>query len=133
MHTFTEVKEGQRLIGRFAPRPFYYITYPGNDDVMRELNQAEADLKMNRPELETELMNEFYYSKFDKTALLTTGENAYIAETGRITVGYLDGFYPFSYEEDGEWKGLTRELLESAVQETGLELEYCRMKDRQTA
>lgn len=129
VHTFTEVREGQRLIGRFAPRPFYYITYQGNDDVMRELNQAEADLKMNRPELETELMNEFYYSRFDKTALLTTEESAYIAETGTIVVGYLDGFYPFSYEEDGEFKGLTRELLESSVSDTGLTLVYRRLAD----
>ena len=133
VHTFTEVKEGQRLIGRFAPRPFYYITYQGNDDVMRELNQATADLKMNRPELETDLMNEFYYSKFDKTALLTTEENEYIAGTKKVVVGYLDGFYPFSYEEDGEFKGLTRELLESSISATGLELEYCKMENRKEA
>lgn len=133
VHTFTEVKEGQRLIGRFAPKPFYYITYHGNDDVMRELNQAAANLKLNRPELETELMNEFYYSRFDKTALLTTEEIAYIAETKQVIVGYLDGFYPFSYEEDGEFKGLTRELLESSICDIGLELEYCRMTDRKEA
>lgn len=133
VHTFTEVKEGQRLIGRFAPRPFYYITYLGNDDVMRELNQATADLKMNHPELETELMNEFYYNKFDKTALLTTEESAYIAGTKKVVVGYLDGFYPFSYEQDGEFKGLTRELLESSIRVTGLELEYRKMENRKAA
>lgn len=133
VHTFTEVREGQRLIGRFAPRPFYYITYKGNDDVMRELNQAASDLKMNRPELETELVNEFYYSRFDKTALLTTEENAYISEKKNVVVGYLDGFYPFSYEEDGEFRGLTRELLESGLSETGLELEYRRMESRKEA
>ena len=133
VHTFTEVREGQRLIGRFAPRPFYYITYQGNDDLMRELNQAEADLKMNSPELETELMNQFYYSKFDKTALLTIGENQYLADKKKLVVGYLDGFYPFSYEEDGEFKGLTRQLLESGLHVTGLELEYRRMENRQEA
>ena len=26
VHTFMELKEGQRLLGRFAPRPFYYIS-----------------------------------------------------------------------------------------------------------
>ncbi len=130
VHTFTEVKEGQRLIGRFAPRPFYYITYQGNDDVMRELNQAVADLKMNHPELETDLMNEFYYSRFDKAALLTTDEKAYITEKKKVVVGYLDGFYPFSYEEDGEFKGLTRELLESGISVTGLELEYRKLSNR---
>lgn len=133
VHTFTEVKEGQRLIGRFAPSPFYYITYQGNDDVMRELNQASADLKMNCPELETELMNEFYYSRFDKTALLTTEESAYIAENPKVVVGYLDGFYPFSYEEEGEFKGLTRELLEEDLGNTGLEAEYRRAENRKEA
>lgn len=133
VHTFTEVREGQRLIGRFAPKPFYYITYQGNDDVMRELNQATADLKMNRPELETELMNNFYYSRFDKISLLTTKENEYIAAQKKVVIGYLDGFYPFSYEEDGEFKGLTRELLENGICEAGLEPEYRKMQDRMAA
>ena len=133
VHTFTEVKEGQRLIGRFAPKPFYYITYQGNDDVMRELNLATADLKMNRPELETELMNKFYYSRFDKTSLLTTRENEYIAAQKKVVIGYLDGFYPFSYEEDGEFKGLTRELVENGICEAGLEAEYRKMQDRMAA
>lgn len=133
VHTFTEVREGQRLIGRFAPKPFYYITYQGNNDVMRELNQATADLKMNRPELETELMNNFYYSRFDKTSLLTTKENEYIAAQKKVVIGYLDGFYPFSYEEDGEFKGLTRELLEDGICEAGLEPEYRKMQDRMAA
>ena len=133
VHTFTEVKEGQRLIGRFAPRPFYYITYPGNDEVLRELNQAAADVKLNHPELETELMNEFYYSKFDKTSLLTTEENAYIEDKRTIVAGYLDGHYPFSYEEDGECKGLTRELLETGLCAAGLEVEYRQMENQQAA
>ena len=84
VHTFTEVREGQRLIGRFAPRPFYYITYKGNDDVMRELNQAASDLKMNRPELETELVNEFYYSRFVKPPVSGCSETGLELEYRRM-------------------------------------------------
>ena len=124
VHTFTEVKEGQRLVGRFAPRPFYYITYKGNDEVMRELNQAIVDLKMNQPELETELMNEFYYNKFDKDVLLTTEEKSYLVEKGTLTVAYLDNYYPFTYVKEDDFRGLTRELLESGLSITGLKLEY---------
>lgn len=127
VHTFTEIKEGQRLIGRFAPMPFYYITYPGNDDVMRELNQAIADIKINYPELETELMNEFYQSRLDKTIVFTTEEKAYIENADEIVVGYLDGYYPFSYEEDGECRGLTREMLENGLETIGLSLTYEKM------
>ncbi len=124
IHTFTEIREGQRLIGRFAPMPFYYITYHGNDDVIRELNQAVADLKISRPELETELMNKFYQSRLDKTVVFTTAEKDYIAQKQTVTVGYLDGYYPFSYEQDGECRGLTRELLDEGLKSTGLELQY---------
>lgn len=133
VHSFTEVREGQRLIGRFAPRPFYYISYPGNDDVMRELNQAIADVRMNQPELEAELMKRFYYSRFDKTALLTTEEKAYIAKTDALTVGYLDGHYPFSYEEDGEFRGLSREMLEAGLGMTNTKLNYVKMENEQQA
>ena len=133
VHTFTEVKEGQRLIGRFAPRPFYYITYKGNEEVVNELNQAIVDLKMSQPELETELMNQFYYDKFDKAVLLTTDEKNYLAQKETLIVGYLDNFYPFSYVKDGQFKGLTRELLESGLSITGLNLEYKLFGSRQEA
>lgn len=133
VHTFTEVKEGQRLLGRFAPRPFYYITYKGNDELIRELNQAIVDLKMNQPELETELMNKYYYDEFDKAVLLTTEEKKYLDNKKKITVGYLDNYYPFSYVEDGTFKGLTRELLESGLSITGLEIHYVLLEDRQAA
>ena len=132
-HTFTEVKEGQRLIGRFAPRPFYYITYKGNTALLDSLNHAIVDLKMNQPELETALMNQYYYDRFDKTVILTTEEKRYLEAKKELRVGYLDNYYPFSYEEDGEFIGLTRELLESSLAITGLELKYVRYENRQKA
>ncbi len=133
VHTFMEIKEGQRLIGRFAPRPFYYITYEGNDDVMRELNNAIADLKMNEPELETQLMNRFYQSKLDKTVVFTLDEKEYLAEKNTIRVGYLDSYYPFVYEEDGECKGLTKEMLEGIAALTGLTISWQKVENPQEA
>ena len=127
VHTFTETSEGHRLIGRFAPMPFYYISYQGNDDVMRELNQAIADLKINQPQLETDLMNKYYQSRLDKTVVFTTAEKAYLDEGHTVIVGYLDGYYPFSYEEDGECRGLTREMLENSAASMGLKFSYLKM------
>lgn len=133
VHTFTEIKAGQRLLGRFAPRPFYYITYPGNDDVSRELNQAIADLKINRPELETELMKQYYQNRLDKTIVFTTEEKNYIRRADAIVVGYLDGYYPFSYEENGEFKGLSRNLLEEGIGSVGMNCTYRKMESLREA
>ena len=128
VHTFTETNEGHRLIGRFAPMPFYYISYQGNDDVLRELNQAIADLKINQPQLEADLMNKFYQSRLDKTIVFTTEEKEYLEKGNTVKVGYLDGYYPFSYEEDGEYRGLTRELLENGAGRAGLNFSYQKME-----
>lgn len=128
VHTFTEIREGQRLIGRFAPRPFYYISYQGNTDVMRELNQAIADLKINQPELEATLMNTYYYNKFDKSALLTVEEKAYLADTPALKVGYLDGHYPFSYVEEDQFRGLSMEMM-SGLAMVGPRLKYIGLRD----
>ncbi len=134
VHSLTEIREGQRVIGRFAPMPFYYITYPGNEDLLREMNQGIADLKMNRPELENELMVKYYDSRLDHTILLTGEEKAYIQSTQELAVGYLDGYYPFSYEdEDGNYRGLTRQMLEEVSVSTGLTFDYVRMQDMNEA
>ncbi len=134
VHSLTEVREGQRVIGRFAPMPFYYISYPGNDDVMRELNQGIADLKMNRPEMENELMVKYYDSRLDQTVLLTSEEKQYIEDKGTLTVGYLDGYYPFSYEdENGEYQGLTVQVLEEVAVSTGMSFSYVKMVDMKEA
>lgn len=133
VHSLTEIREGQRVVGRFAPMPFYYISYQGNDEVMRELNQGIADVKMNRPELENELMVKYYDSRLDQTILLTNEEKQYIKETKNLTVGYLDGFYPFSYEADGVYQGLSRQVLEEVSVATGLNFTYVKFKDMQEA
>ena len=128
VHSFTETKEGQRLIGRFAPMPFYYISYQGNDDVMRELNQAISDLKINQPELETDLMYKYYQSRLDRTVVFTTEEKQYLSEGHTLVVGYPDGYYPFSYEENGECQGLTRKMLEDGAASAGLNFSYRKME-----
>lgn len=134
VHSLTEIREGQRVIGRFAPMPFYYITYPGNEDLMRELNQGIADVKMNRPELENELMVKYYDSRLDHTILLTGEELDFIRKIDGLKVGYLDGYYPFSYEdEDGVYKGLTPQMLEEVSVSTGLTFSYVKMQDMDEA
>ncbi|MDE7248109.1 MAG: transporter substrate-binding domain-containing protein, partial [Lachnospiraceae bacterium] len=134
VHSLTEIKEGQRIVGRFAPMPFYYITYPGNETLLRELNQGIADVKMNCPELENELMVKYYDSRLDHTVLLTSEEKDYIDRTKTLKVGCLDGYYPFSYmDEEGEYRGLVPQMLEEVSVSTGLTFDYIWMKDMEEA
>ncbi|MDE6739111.1 MAG: EAL domain-containing protein, partial [Lachnospiraceae bacterium] len=133
VHSLTEVREGQRVVGRFAPMPFYYITYKGNTDLARELNQGIADLKMNRPGLENELMAKYYDNRLDQTILLTNSEKQYIADKGTLTVGYLDGYYPFSYEHEGVYMGLSKQMLAEVSVSTGVLFNYVRLDSMEEA
>lgn len=133
VHSLTEVREGQRVVGRFAPMPFYYITYWGNNNLIRELNQGIADVKMKRPGLENELMVKYYDNRLDQTILLTNSEKQYIAEKGTLTVGYLDDCYPFSYENEGVYMGLSKQMLEEVSVSTGILFNYVKLESMEEA
>lgn len=133
VHSLTEIREGQRIIGRFAPMPIYYISYKGNNEVMRELNQSIADIKMNRPDLENELIVKYYDSRLDQTIVLTSEEKEYIEEKKNIIVGYFDGYYPFSYENNGTYHGLAKQVLDEVSVITGLSFTYVKMESMEEA
>ncbi len=133
VHSLTEIRDGQRIIGRFAPMPIYYISYKGNDEVMRELNQGIADIKIKRPDLENELITKYYDSRLDHTILLSQDEKAYIEKKKNITVGYFDGYYPFSYENEGACHGLAKQVLDEVSALTGLTFTYVKMENMDEA
>lgn len=129
VHSFMEIRDGWRVMGRFAPMPFYYITYQGNDDLLVELNQAVADIKMKSPELENELLVKYYESRIDQNMLLTLEEKEYIDQADTLVVGYLPDQYPFSYESGGECCGLSRQVLDQVAKGTQLSFSYKKVSD----
>lgn len=133
VHSFMEIRDGWRVMGRFAPMPFYYISYQGNESMLMELNQAIADIKMKSPELENELFVKYYESRMEQNLLLTLEEKAYIDPVDTLVVGYLEDQYPFSYESKGTCCGLARQALDEVAQSTNLSFTYKKVKDFATA
>lgn len=133
VHSFMEIRDGWRVMGRFAPMPFYYISYQGNEALLTELNQAIADIKMKSPELENDLLVKYYESRMEQNLLLTLDEKEYIERTKPLVVGYLEDQYPFSYESDGTCRGLARSALDEVAESTNLSFTYKKVKDFETA
>jgi EAL domain-containing protein (putative c-di-GMP-specific phosphodiesterase class I)/ABC-type amino acid transport substrate-binding protein/GGDEF domain-containing protein len=124
VHTYMEIDEGQQIIGRFSPAPFYYIANKENQELINELDQAISELKMENPLLENNLMSKYYSHKLYQSRALTSEEQAYVGSLDSLVVGYLDGNYPFSYEQGGEFCGLSREVFDTFEENTGLTLTY---------
>lgn len=129
VHSFMEIRDGWRVMGRFAPMPFYYITYQDNTDLLTELNEAIADIKMKSPELENELLVKYYESRIDQNQLLTLEEKEYIDQSETLVVGYLPEQYPFSYQSGGECHGLSKMALDQVAQSTQLSFTYKMVDD----
>lgn len=111
IHNFMEVRKGQHLIGRFASNPTHFMTYLGNEELMIELNEGITSLKYLHPTLEWDLMDKFYTCKWVGSNLLTTNEWKFLERVDEIVVGYVDGYFPFNYEVDGELQGIIKEIL----------------------
>lgn len=127
VHTFMEIKDGQRIIGRFAHAAYYYITHKNNEEVLAELNAAIADLKLNQPELENHLTNKYYNDKLGKEIVFTTDEKEYIKSRDYISVGYMSDHYPFSYIDNGEYKGIARLWFDALEEIAGINIRYERV------
>lgn len=59
-----------------------------------------------------------YVINFSKT------EKEFLENVGPLKVGYLTEFAPFQYETDGEFTGVSRDLCDAIMENTGLQLEY---------
>jgi EAL domain-containing protein (putative c-di-GMP-specific phosphodiesterase class I)/GGDEF domain-containing protein len=128
VHSFMELETGQRIVGKFAPSPYYYISGRQNEEIMRELNLALAELKMQNPALETSLMNKYYTSKLNQTQVLSLAEKKYAADAAPLTVGYLDDCYPFSYVEEDTFTGISRNVIDSVSEQSGIPVNYQKME-----
>lgn len=116
--------EGIRIIDRFSPLPVYYISSNDNGYLLDKLYESMCSVELNDPNFKTELMGK-YFPYFSNTEF-THSEMNYIEEMSAVTLGYRPVGRPFSYvdEETGEFKGITRDIMDRISQISGLEFQY---------
>lgn len=123
VHTLTEVREGQCLVGKFAYAPYYYITWKGNGTLIDELNHGIEAVNMDAPALGQELSGRYYGESRENFA----AEEWELIERGdTVRIGFYVDTKPLSYiNENGEYDGIYIEILEKAAERSGLCLEFC--------
>lgn len=120
------IEEGDyRVVARFSPRPFYFVTTKGNRDLMVELNEAMAQLNSEQPSFMSNL-HEKYFSLANTNFVLTETEKAFISENRKISVLFLGGKAPLQYydEKEGKVVGITPDVLDYIGELSGLRFEY---------
>ena len=114
----------QRTIAKFAPRPYYFATTVGNDDIVQQINSALLSIEEADPCFSTRLY-ETYFNPQEKSLVLSDSDREFIRQSGPLKVGVLLDNPPFQSQntETGELTGISLKLLDNISKTTGLKFE----------
>lgn len=123
-----DVREGQTLLARFSPQPFYFLMNKENAAFQVELNQAMQQIQSTYPTLLEELLVAYY--PIYEQQFFTREEAEYIENARTLRVAYVSGRKPLSYtDESGELAGISREIFDRISELSGLQFEYVELPE----
>ncbi|WP_181995492.1 diguanylate cyclase [Clostridium sp. AM58-1XD] len=117
-----EMSDSEQVVARFAHAPFYYITCPGREDLIDELDSAMAALKLDDPNLEDRLFNKYYPGS--TYAHFTREELDYIQSAPTVRIAHLTNRSPISYlDGDSKITGVSPDLVRWIEKDSGLKFQ----------
>ncbi len=118
-----DMGENHKLLARFSPQPFYFMTYRGNGKFLGELNSAMNRVQNTYPTLLDELLVTYY--QIYELQFYTREEIEYVGRNEILKVAYVADRKPLSFtDENGEFDGISREIFDRVAELAGLEFEY---------
>lgn len=118
-----DIGEEHKLLARFSPQPFYFLTYKGNTKLLGELNGAMNQIQNTYPTLLDELLVNYY--PIYELQFYTREEIEYVQNGKTLKVAYVADRKPLSFTEtDGEFDGISREIFDTIAELSGLKFEY---------
>lgn len=128
-----EIKD-ETVIEKFGVTPFYIVVRQADRELLAELNQAMEVLEKLMPQLSSDLWLRYYVKPGTKELILTPEEKEFIRQAnagGRRFVILLNpDRYPLSYIENGEIRGILKEIADEAIRRSGLPVEFRPVKTR---
>lgn len=120
--------ENTRVIASFTPRAFYFATTKGNRAVLAKLNEGMNAILVQDPYYEQNLSQKYSQTYSGQTAL-SKQEQAYMAETDPIRVGYSDAWFPMiqAGEDPKHPIGVIPDILAEISNNSGLQFEFVHM------
>ncbi|MBR6343164.1 MAG: EAL domain-containing protein [Selenomonadaceae bacterium] len=91
-------------------------------ELLAKLNYAMDQMLLNQPNLRNRLNDKYGRSK-GFPLILTRPEQEYLRERQKLTVIVMLRQKPYLFQENGEWKGATAELLHQISEDLGVEIE----------
>lgn len=125
----------ERIIIRFAPSPFYFVTTKGNEKVLDKLNYAQTQIKLTNPNFDTGLYHKYYSVDDQDIPAFTRSERRYAKESPTLKAVYNPNLIPISYQDadTGKFSGIVADLFKMIEADTGLAFTYLPVADEEKA
>ena len=118
-----DMESDQKLLARFAPQSFYFLTWDGNHEFVNTLNKAMEQVQNTYPTLLEDLLVSHY--PIYELQFFSREEMEFVEDCGTLRVAYVSDRKPLSFtNEDGELDGISREIFDAVAKLTGLKFEY---------
>ncbi len=116
--------EEHKMLARFSPMPFYYLTWKDNLTLITQLDNAMRKIQNSYPGYEEELLAR-YYPHYDEQHF-SKQELDFIEQLGTLKVAYVADWLPLSFtnSKTGELDGISRPVFDNIAELCGLEFEY---------
>ncbi|HKK96433.1 MAG TPA: transporter substrate-binding domain-containing protein [Anaerovoracaceae bacterium] len=124
---------GYRIIGEYDSQPFFYITNIDNENLMDKIDDTMGKLKIAEPNLESDLLEEYYSG--NNILAYTEEEKEYKANLEPLKVGlYVDSYLVSMCDDNSnKFEGITYEILERISEVSGLKFKYLSISDHENA
>lgn len=128
-------KSEYKIVSRFGADPYYLITGKMNQNLMKELDAAMAQIIVKNPCFIADLYDKYYSGKgYYAEAGYTKEEVAFLENADTIQMAFIPNRKPFSYlNEESEPDGIIVDIMKKVAMKSGLEFEYIMMEQGQTS
>lgn len=122
----------EKILAKYNPAPIFYISNQQNKTMMEELDRAIVQIKINTPELENQLMRQYYPECMQEP--LNKEELDFIEQCDTLTVGYYTNRKPLSYLDSStnKAKGILKDFLILISEKSGLNFEFVPVDEKET-
>lgn len=111
-----------RPIKFFTPKPYFFMSYKGNEATVEEMDEAIMKYMVEFPDEVYANVSEYFLELSPGKNRLTSKELNYIANKREITVAFVTNAFPFSYVENGVQKGVVINVLNRLSENTNLSI-----------
>ncbi|MEA5082612.1 MAG: diguanylate cyclase [Lachnospiraceae bacterium] len=118
--------QNEKVILRWKPKPYYFVTGKGNKEIIEKIDYAQEQMEINTPLFKERLSPKYYTVSAGDVLMFSKEESQYIKEHPVVTVAVDSSWMPIEYYdfETNEYKGIIADILAKVEERTGIKFNY---------